>query len=216
MITEAIVLAGGLGTRLKAVVTDLPKSLAPVAGRPFLAYLLDHAKKQLVMGAHARSPDCRRADQTPVAAGAVLFADDLFGADLAAAIQRIGGVVGIAVRDVADVTHELRRRPDRPLDRRREANGGDQVLHAVDVGDVTRQSGFLIKVGARGQVNERVRRKFPNGLREPCRVEDVAQIARCRPGFLVKTGDFPTRSLQSPHQRLANKTRAAGYQYLHR
>ena len=46
MITEAIVLAGGLGTRLKTVVKDLPKSLAPVAGRPFLAYLLDHAKKQ--------------------------------------------------------------------------------------------------------------------------------------------------------------------------
>jgi D-glycero-alpha-D-manno-heptose 1-phosphate guanylyltransferase len=46
MITEAIVLAGGLGTRLKSVVADLPKSLAPVAGRPFLAYLLDHSKKQ--------------------------------------------------------------------------------------------------------------------------------------------------------------------------
>jgi D-glycero-alpha-D-manno-heptose 1-phosphate guanylyltransferase len=46
MITEAIVLAGGLGTRLKTVVADLPKSLAPVAGRPFLAYLLDHARKQ--------------------------------------------------------------------------------------------------------------------------------------------------------------------------
>lgn len=46
MITEAIVLAGGLGTRLKTVVTELPKSLAPVAGRPFLSYLLDHAKKQ--------------------------------------------------------------------------------------------------------------------------------------------------------------------------
>jgi D-glycero-alpha-D-manno-heptose 1-phosphate guanylyltransferase len=46
MITEAIVLAGGLGTRLKSVVAEFPKSLAPVAGRPFLAYLLDHAKKQ--------------------------------------------------------------------------------------------------------------------------------------------------------------------------
>lgn len=46
MITEAIVLAGGLGTRLKSVVTDLPKSLAPVNGRPFLAYLLDFAQKQ--------------------------------------------------------------------------------------------------------------------------------------------------------------------------
>jgi D-glycero-alpha-D-manno-heptose 1-phosphate guanylyltransferase len=37
----AIVLAGGLGTRLRAVVADRPKVLAPVAGRPFLAYLLD-------------------------------------------------------------------------------------------------------------------------------------------------------------------------------
>ena len=46
MITEAIVLAGGLGTRLKSVVADLPKSLAPVAGRPFLAYLLDYAKQE--------------------------------------------------------------------------------------------------------------------------------------------------------------------------
>lgn len=46
MITEAIVLAGGLGTRLKSVVPDLPKSLAPVADKPFLAWLLDYAKQQ--------------------------------------------------------------------------------------------------------------------------------------------------------------------------
>lgn len=38
---EAIILAGGLGTRLRAVVSDVPKPLAPVAGRPFLALLLD-------------------------------------------------------------------------------------------------------------------------------------------------------------------------------
>src|ERR1700676_2386986 len=48
MITEAIVLAGGLGTRLKSVIADLPKSLAPVAGKPFLAYLLDYAKQQRI------------------------------------------------------------------------------------------------------------------------------------------------------------------------
>ncbi len=46
MIREAIILAGGLGTRLKSVVADLPKSLAPVAGKPFLAYLLDYARQQ--------------------------------------------------------------------------------------------------------------------------------------------------------------------------
>lgn len=38
---QAIVLAGGLGTRLQSRVADLPKSLAPVAGRPFLEFLLD-------------------------------------------------------------------------------------------------------------------------------------------------------------------------------
>jgi D-glycero-alpha-D-manno-heptose 1-phosphate guanylyltransferase len=46
MITEAIVLAGGLGTRLKQVLPDLPKSLAPIDGRPFLSYLLDYFKKE--------------------------------------------------------------------------------------------------------------------------------------------------------------------------
>ena len=38
---EAIVLAGGLGTRLRGVVDDVPKPMAPVLGRPFLAYVLD-------------------------------------------------------------------------------------------------------------------------------------------------------------------------------
>jgi D-glycero-alpha-D-manno-heptose 1-phosphate guanylyltransferase len=39
---EAIVLAGGLGTRLRAAVPDLPKPMAPVNGRPFLEFLLDY------------------------------------------------------------------------------------------------------------------------------------------------------------------------------
>ncbi|MHB1271837.1 MAG: nucleotidyltransferase family protein [Rhodanobacter sp.] len=42
---EAIVLVGGLGTRLRSVVPDLPKPIAPVAGRPFLAHLLDRIAK---------------------------------------------------------------------------------------------------------------------------------------------------------------------------
>ena len=43
---EAIVLVGGLGTRLRAVVGDVPKPLAPVAGRVFLAWVLDHLAGQ--------------------------------------------------------------------------------------------------------------------------------------------------------------------------
>ena len=34
-------MAGGLGTRLRSAVPDLPKPMAPVAGRPFLAWILD-------------------------------------------------------------------------------------------------------------------------------------------------------------------------------
>lgn len=39
---EAIVLAGGLGTRLKSVVTNLPKPMAPIEEKPFLEYLLKY------------------------------------------------------------------------------------------------------------------------------------------------------------------------------
>jgi dTDP-glucose pyrophosphorylase len=42
VVIEAIVLAGGLGTRLRSVVPDVPKPMAPVAGQPFLAYLLQY------------------------------------------------------------------------------------------------------------------------------------------------------------------------------
>lgn len=38
---EAVILAGGLGTRLRAVVSDVPKPMAPIAGRPFLEWLLE-------------------------------------------------------------------------------------------------------------------------------------------------------------------------------
>lgn len=42
---EVIILAGGLGTRLRSEVKDVPKCMAPVAGKPFLWYLLKDLKK---------------------------------------------------------------------------------------------------------------------------------------------------------------------------
>ncbi len=39
---ECIILAGGLGTRLRTVVADLPKCMAPVAGRPFIDYVIEY------------------------------------------------------------------------------------------------------------------------------------------------------------------------------
>ncbi len=46
MIKEAIILAGGLGTRLQSVVSDVPKCMAPVAGKPFLHYVIDFLQKK--------------------------------------------------------------------------------------------------------------------------------------------------------------------------
>ncbi|MEI8319059.1 MAG: NTP transferase domain-containing protein, partial [Planctomycetia bacterium] len=40
----AVILAGGIGSRLKSVVSDRPKGLAEVNGRPFLAFLLDQLR----------------------------------------------------------------------------------------------------------------------------------------------------------------------------
>ena len=46
MIKEAIILAGGLGTRLRSVVANLPKCMAPVAGNPFLYYVINHLQNE--------------------------------------------------------------------------------------------------------------------------------------------------------------------------
>ena len=43
---EAIVLAGGFGTWLREVVSDVPKPMAQVAGRPFLEWLLEDLSVQ--------------------------------------------------------------------------------------------------------------------------------------------------------------------------
>lgn len=46
MIRTCIVLAGGLGTRLRSVVADKPKCMAPVGPHPFLYYLLQYLHRQ--------------------------------------------------------------------------------------------------------------------------------------------------------------------------
>lgn len=45
-IREAVILAGGLGTRLRSAVPDLPKCLAPVNERPFLTYVINHLQDE--------------------------------------------------------------------------------------------------------------------------------------------------------------------------
>jgi D-glycero-alpha-D-manno-heptose 1-phosphate guanylyltransferase len=46
LISEAIILSGGLGERLRQAVPELPKSLAPVAGQPFLVFVIRHLLSQ--------------------------------------------------------------------------------------------------------------------------------------------------------------------------
>ncbi len=45
-IKEAIILAGGLGTRLRSEIGEFPKALAPINGIPFLQILLDYLASQ--------------------------------------------------------------------------------------------------------------------------------------------------------------------------
>ena len=51
---DVFILAGGLGTRIRPVLGDLPKILAPIAGRPYLDYLLDWLRgfgaRRIVLG----------------------------------------------------------------------------------------------------------------------------------------------------------------------
>ena len=46
MIKTAIILAGGLGTRLRSAVADLPKCMAPVNGIPFLSFIITYLKNE--------------------------------------------------------------------------------------------------------------------------------------------------------------------------
>ncbi|EPN4754006.1 D-glycero-D-manno-heptose 1-phosphate guanosyltransferase [Campylobacter jejuni] len=43
---QAIILCGGLGTRLKSVIKDVPKPMAPINDKPFLEFIFEYLKKQ--------------------------------------------------------------------------------------------------------------------------------------------------------------------------
>lgn len=45
MAKEAIILAGGFGTRLKSLVNDIPKPMAPIKNQPFISYIFEQLHK---------------------------------------------------------------------------------------------------------------------------------------------------------------------------
>lgn len=62
---EAVILAGGKGTRLSTILQDIPKPMAPVNGKPFLEYLIsnlyDHGIRHFILSVgyiHQNIIDC--------------------------------------------------------------------------------------------------------------------------------------------------------------
>lgn len=53
LVVQAVILAGGLGTRLRPITYDIPKPMVPINGRPFLEYqielLLNQGIKDIVL-----------------------------------------------------------------------------------------------------------------------------------------------------------------------
>ena len=84
-IKPILMLAGGFGSRLKSVVSDVPKPLAPVCGRPFIIHLIENLiyqawKKGVKSLYYCRSLSIQRAerDETkfPVAVEAPVETND--------------------------------------------------------------------------------------------------------------------------------------------
>lgn len=77
---EIVVLAGGLGTRLRPVVAEVPKPLAPVAGRPFLHWLLEGFAQRgiarVVLAIGYRGGMIREAVGTRFAGMAIAYAEE--------------------------------------------------------------------------------------------------------------------------------------------
>src|SRR3712207_9517549 len=48
---QAVILVGGLGTRLRPITYDVPKALVPLRNRPFIGYMLDFLKSGGLDGA---------------------------------------------------------------------------------------------------------------------------------------------------------------------
>src|SRR5580658_7180316 len=102
---EAVVLAGGFGTRLRSVVSEVPKPMAPVAGRPFLAWVLDFLAAQGLRRVVLATG--HMADQVQAAIGARWQ-----GMDIAYSVEReplgTGGALKLAVSHLhGDAAHVL-------------------------------------------------------------------------------------------------------------
>jgi D-glycero-alpha-D-manno-heptose 1-phosphate guanylyltransferase len=175
---EAIILAGGLGTRLSSRLTDLPKSMAPVAGRPFLEILLD----QLIDKA---------CDRIILSVGHLrhkildAFGENYRGVPLRYAVEETplgtGGAIRLALQH-AQASSVLVLNGDTYLDADFSAMlsfhssvGGPMTMAVAKVEDMARYGGVLIE-------NERVSSFIEKGYKGPGWINA---------GTYVMTRDFP-------------------------
>ncbi len=92
---EAVILAGGLGSRLQGVVPDVPKVLAPVASKPFLSHVIDYLRLQGVtrfvfaLGYKAGRVEGFLKEQYPTLSYAVVVEDEPLGT---------GGAIRVALQ----------------------------------------------------------------------------------------------------------------------
>ena len=97
-----LVLAGGFGTRLREAVPELPKALAPVGGKPFLAHMLElwrqHGIRRYVFLLHHKASDIIAFLEAEQASGEVLR-DCTFSIVLESEPLGTGGAIANGVRE---------------------------------------------------------------------------------------------------------------------
>lgn len=96
---EAIILAGGFGRRLKSVVPDLPKPMAPVNGKPFLQILLETLAfknfKRILLSVHFMADTIKD-----------YFGDSFLGMEIVYVYETLPLGTGGAIRNAFDQSQE--------------------------------------------------------------------------------------------------------------
>lgn len=152
MLNEPLfILAGGLGTRLRSVVSDVPKPLAPVHNKPFLQYLLedwrDQGARDFVFLVHHQADLVDDFVQT-------LFASTQFS-DCQARLVReptllgTGGAVGNAIAEVAYNGAFMLANADTwlPGTLQRLSSSTEPAMVVVEVDNLSRYGGVRIEDG---------------------------------------------------------------------
>ena len=103
MVKPILVLAGGFGSRLKSLVSDVPKPLAPVCGKPFLIHLLENlyslGAREFVFLLHYE------ADAIKETIAEVINCNDLDGIKIISLVEDIPLGTGGSIMNAVNVLH---------------------------------------------------------------------------------------------------------------